>query len=126
MISCLCTVKILCLTTIVIDMAYLDNSLIVNVQILYGIFPSLYTMYRTEKDRTEAWVLFQKRPKDWAPKNQGTVTTLAGTFILCKSKDGERREERQLCGQILGGKKVSDSPHTDVVKVSPPLIFDSP
>ena len=58
---------------------YLDNLLIVNVQILYGKFPSLYTMYRTEKDRTEAWVLFRKRLKDWATKNQGTVTTLPTT-----------------------------------------------
>ena len=33
-------------------------------------------MYRTEKDRPKAWVLFQKRQKDLAPKNQGTVTTL--------------------------------------------------
>ena len=61
--------------------AYLDNSLIVNVQILYGKFPSLYTMYRTEKDRTEAWVLFRKRLKDWAPKNQRTVTTLIVSLI---------------------------------------------
>ena len=33
-------------------------------------------MYRTEKNRTEAWVLSQKRLKDWALQNQGTVPTL--------------------------------------------------
>ena len=36
-------------------------------------------MYRTEKNRTEAWVLSQKRLKDWALQNQGTVPTLPST-----------------------------------------------
>ena len=69
-------------------------------------------MYRTEKNRTEAWVLSQKRLKDWALQNQGTGPTLHGRLYLAKPYSAKSESAVQESAKPYSAKPYSAKPES--------------
>ena len=68
-------------------------------------------MYRTEKDRTEAWVLFQKRPKDRGlKKSRDRANSSSGWSVrgMATTIGRERRTKSAVAAVPLFGQDVKE------------------